>query len=87
MKYALLALVLLCGCSNSTDEWYQELQRSEAAMLATMEFEVGDLVNIKLGGQGMVVDRSGGDYTYLIRTGPDENYKQLWFDEFELERP
>lgn len=88
MKYALLALVLLCGCAtNPMDTLIREHQAAEAAGQETMKFEVGDLVAIKLGGLGMVVDRSGFRGTYLIRTGPAGQYARRWFDEFELEMP
>jgi uncharacterized protein YodC (DUF2158 family) len=63
------------------DEWYQE----EAAAQAEMKFERGDLVNIKLGGQGMVIGHSGLGGHYVIRTGPEGNYERRTFYEFELE--
>jgi len=84
----LLALVLFCGCApTSVSELIREHEAADAAGQVGMKFEVGEVINIKLGGQGMVVDRSGIDGDYLIRTGPNGNYKKRWFDEFELERP
>jgi len=83
----LLALVLCCGCANPVDKWTQEYQAAETAAQATMKFEVGDLVGIKLGGLGMVVDRSGFDRTYCVRTGPNVNYELQTFYAFELEMP
>ena len=88
MKKLVLLLILFCGCGpSSMDELIREHQAAEAAGAALMKFQVGELVDIKLGGQGMVVDISGIRGNYFIRTGPDGNYERRWFDEYELERP
>lgn len=85
MRYCLLVLTLFCGCGLPTmDKMMLEHQAVKAKSQATMKFQVGDLVAIKIGGLGMVVKPSAFSGDYLIRTGPAGHYKRLWFDEFEL---
>ncbi len=86
-KFVLLLAIVMCGCTPSMDEMMQNHQVAEANRQEGMEFEVGDMVAIKLGGLGMVIDRSGFRIDYLIRTGPAGQYARRWFDEFELEMP
>jgi len=69
------------------EEVMRECQENEASGQALMKFPVGDLVNIKLGGQGMILDCSSSRNNYLVRTGPAGHYECRWFDEFELEKP
>ena len=87
MKRIVLLLVLVCGCAPSMDELMQEHRVAEAAGKALMKYHVGELVNIKLGGQGMVVNISSFRENYLVRTGPAGHYACRWFGEFELEKP
>jgi len=50
--------------------------------LATIntEYDVGQMVQLKLGGTGMVL-RNGQMSGYLVRVGHEE----IWYKEFELE--
>ena len=87
MKY-LLALVLLCGCGPSWEDTMKMRQAEETIRRAKMEFQVGDIVNIKLGGQGMVTGYCGFRSQFItVRTGPDGRYEKRPFAVFELEKP
>lgn len=87
MKYVLCLVLIICGCTHS-DEMTQERQAVEAAQQASTEFHVGDIINIKLGGQGMVIGYAGfRGQTIVIRTGPAGHYERRTFAVFELEKP
>ncbi len=82
-----LALVLLCGCGPSWEEGMQEHRETETARQARMEFQRGDIVNIKLGGQGMVTGYSGlASQFIVVRMGPGGMYEKRVFARFELEK-
>lgn len=74
MKKLVLCLVLIiCGCTHS-DEAPHGLQ-----------FNIGDVVDLKVGGQGQVINIKGISKPYHVRIRTNIGLTIIWLDEFELE--
>jgi len=69
------AIVMMCGCTPNGLEKPQP----------TLRFQIGDVVDLKIGGKGQVINIQGQGKPYLIRIRTDEGTNGAWFDEFELE--
>jgi len=72
----LLALAMFCGC---------ELNGVESSK-TEMEFKIGDVVDLKIGGKGQVTRIVGSrNQPYWVRIRTDDSVERVWFDAFELE--
>ncbi len=77
MKRIVLCLALImCGC---------ELNGIEKPRSVDLRFQIGDIVDLKIGGQGQIISISGSSRPYYIRIRTDAGIEKVWFDEFELE--
>jgi len=75
MKKLVLCLALvMCGCTpNGLEQPKIELR-----------FQIGDVVDLKIGGKGQVVRIQGNDRPYHIRIRTDAGVERVWMNEFEL---
>jgi hypothetical protein len=52
-----------------------------------LRFQIGDVVDLKIGGQGQVIQIVGSSRPYYVRIRTDAGLEKVWLDEFELEMP
>jgi hypothetical protein len=74
-----LALIMFGGCELNGIEQPRKKE-------IELRFQIGDVVDLKIGGQGQVIKIVGDrNQPYLIRIRTDDGTKKIWLDEFELE--
>jgi len=72
-----LALVMFCGCEP------YGLHPPKPAQVE-LRFQIGDVVDLKIGGQGQIVAIQGINRPYHVRIRTDAGTERVWLDEFEL---
>jgi len=75
-KLVLLFALIVCGCG---------LNGVEKPSRPDLQFQVGDVVDLKIGGQGQIIQISGRLRPYWVRIRTDNGTERVWLDEFELE--
>jgi len=87
-QIVLLLAIAMCGCAPSWGNQAQQYREEVARRQARLQLQPGDLIDIKLGGQGMVIGYAGfHDQLIVVRTGPAGHYEKRTFAMFELEMP
>lgn len=81
-KLVLLLALIMCGCELNGIE---QPEKPEKPTEMELQFQIGDVVDLKIGGQGQITNIVGSKRPYLIRIRTDASIEKLWFDEFELE--
>lgn len=75
-KLALLLALIMCGCTHT----------GETPPKVELRFQVRDVVDLKIGGQGQIIRIVGISHQpYLVRIRTDDGVESVWFNEFELE--
>ena len=75
-KLVLLLALVMCGCGLNGVE--PKRPRVE------LRFQIGDMVDLKIGGNGQVIDIVGSNRPYYVRIRTDAGIERVWLDEFEL---
>ena len=83
MKKLVLCLALvLCGCTPNGLEQSKKPKKPRVEL----RFQIGDMVDLKIGGTGQIVNIVGKyNRPYSVRIRTDAGIERVWFDEFELE--
>jgi len=50
-----------------------------------LKFRKGQVVNLKIGGRGQIIEANPTNGVYRVRVRTDDGSKFMWFHEFELE--
>ena len=77
-RIVLLFALVLCGCTPNG------LEQPKKAQIE-LRFQIGDVVDLKIGGKGQIVKIQGRDRPYYVRIRTDAGIERIWLDEFELE--
>ena len=79
MKRIVLCLALIvCGCTPNGLEGPKKAE-------IELRFQIGDVVDLKIGGKGQIINIMGNNRPYHIRIRTDAGIERVWLDEFELE--
>jgi len=74
-RIVLLLALVMCGC---------ELNGLEKPKQTELHFQIGDVVDLKIGGKGQIVSIQGRNRPYCIRIRTDAGTERIWLNEFEL---